>query len=193
MCKKNDEYIKKLTKQYENELLNNPDYSSSWINQAAKIMAEFDKDEAFLKPFNTEQLDVIYDALKYINNNGSGYIDINDIANPAFNATQMSLVLTGYIRDIPIEILAKFISPNIPYAKSNYLVQAYIDGFNMTDYINYDHEQIYEIYAGFMNKVDFKLYDKSYISAKIMGLIRHALEIGAESISYNNKELQFKV
>lgn len=193
MCKKNEENIKKLTKKYENELLINPIYSSSWINQAAKIMAEFDQQESFLKPFNTEQLEVIYDALKFINDNGSKYIDINDIANPAFNETQMRLILTGYIRDIPVEILAKFVGSKIPYAKSNYLIQAYIDGFDMSDYINYSHEQIYEIYAGFINKVDFKLYDKSYIPSKVMGLIRHALEIGAESVSYNNKVLQFKV
>lgn len=193
MCKKNEENIKKLTKKYENELLTNPIYSSSWINQAAKIMAEFDQQESFLKPFNTEQLEVIYDALKFINDNDSRYIDINDIANPAFNATQMRLILTGYIRDIPVEVLAKFVGPRISYAKSNYLIQAYIDGFDMSDYINYSHEQIYEIYAGFINKVDFKLYDKSYIPSKVMGLIRHALEIGVESVSYNNKVLQFKV
>lgn len=169
-------------KKYESMLLANPRYSDKWISIAAKILADFNNiSETSLLDFNADQLEVIYDLERYIKDQ-----ELNDLParalrqefTPEYNATQLRLKLTAYMRDVPPEIINKFIAPEIPYAKSNYLVQAYIDGHDMNWYVNFNHEQIYELYAGLVNGVDINKYDKKYISAEKMGVIRHALEIG---------------
>lgn len=179
-----EQNLEMLTKQIENDLITNPKYSSTWISVAAKLMAEFCLSEDILVDLNTEQLEIIYDLEKYISTHPDYHIlDIVEREYfSKYNATQLRLILTAYMKEVPAEIITKFIAPEIPYAKSNYLIQAYIDGYDMSSYIDFDHEQIYELYAGYVNNVDTSKYDKIDISAEKMGIIRHALELKMDPI-----------
>lgn len=180
--------IKNSVKKYESSLLANPKYSSNWISIAAKILGEFDDvvSLADLTNFDAEQLEVIYDLEKYIRDNLSSFTDsgysLRTRFSSSYNATQLRLILTSYVKNVPTEIIDLFISPDIPYAKSNYLIQAYIDGTDMREYIDFDHEQIYELYAGIINGVNITVYDKKDIPAEKMGVIRHALEVGYTAV-----------
>ena len=180
--------IKNSVKKYESSLLANPKYSSNWISIAAKILGEFDDVVSLtsLTDFDAEQLEVIYDLEKYIRDNLSSFTDsgssLRTRFSSSYNATQLRLILTSYVKNVPTEIIDLFISPDIPYAKSNYLIQAYIDGSDMRDYIDFNHEQIYELYAGIVNGVDITVYNKKDIPAKKMGVIRHALEVGYTAV-----------
>lgn len=180
--------IKNSVKKYESSLLANPKYSSNWISIAAKILGEFDDVVSLtsLTDFDAEQLEVIYDLEKYIRDNLSSFTDsgysLRTRFSSSYNATQLRLILTSYVKNVPTEIIDLFISPDIPYAKSNYLIQAYIDGTDMREYIDFDHEQIYELYAGIINGVNITVYDKKDIPAEKMGVIRHALEVGYTAV-----------
>lgn len=184
--------IKNSVKKYESSLLANPKYSSNWISIAAKILGEFDDVVSLtsLTDFDAEQLEVIYELEKYIRDNLSSFTDsgysLRTRFSSSYNATQLRLILTSYVKNVPTEIIDLFISPDIPYAKSNYLIQAYIDGSDMRDYIDFNHEQIYELYAGIVNGVDITVYNKKDIPAEKMGIIRHALEVGC-TVEYNNE------
>lgn len=164
----------------ESRLLRNPKYSSNWIETAAKILSASTMfTEKDLTNYNAEQLDILNGAIEFnAKADEAARVSIPAIARPELNATQMRLMLAGLQNKVPVEFLNKAITTETPYATSNYLIQGYIDGFNMSKYFKgYDNDQIYEIYAGFRNKVDVTKYDKPGISSDVMGLIRHALEI----------------
>lgn len=167
------------TKIIESMLLKNPTYSSSWIENAAKLIANFGYDESDLTDFCSEQLELIVGAHDFNVKNPDNTVDVTYIANPKLNATQMRLMLAGQQNKISVEKLTELINENIPYAVSNYTVQAAIDGKDMSKYTHdYSPDQVYEIYAGITNGLDVSIYDKSDIDPATMGLIRHALEIG---------------
>ena len=164
----------------ESRLLRNPKYSSAWVETAAKILTSSNTfTEEKLAEFNAEQLEIINAAIEYNEKAAEdARASIMDIANPELNATQMRLILAGQQNKIPIAFLKTVVSKDIPYATSNYIVQAAVDGYDMAKYVKgYNNDQVYEIYAGVHNNVDINVYDKPEINADIMGLVRHALEI----------------
>lgn len=165
------------------KMLRNPKHSSEWINIASEIVADYDFTEEELTPFNTDQLKVILNSAKKY-----GAEKTRNFAKPELNSTQMQIYFAGYDNNLDDEILQQFIKPEIPYNVSDYVVQAWIDGHDMRKYLDYDPEQIYEIFAGFVNGIDVSKYDDKNINAVIMGLIRHALECGFE-VSEDDKSI----
>lgn len=186
---------KEFAKVLESQLIKNPKYSSGWIENASKIIANSDTFiEEELAKFDAEQLDVINAALDYNEKNKDDGVNVDAIANPELNATQMRLMFAGMQNKLSVSLLKKLISKNIPYAVSNYIVQAAIDGQDLSKYISgYEPDQVYEIYAGIHNGVDVSVYDDPHISAGMMGLMRHALELGlSASLDFNTSVLTIK-
>lgn len=169
-------------KKVETELLRNPKYSSQWITSAAELIANYDYGREYLERYSADQLESILKAEKY--NSSNKKIDIIVMLNPLLNSTQMELIYAALCNDVPIDIITKAINKDIPYSVSNYVVQAWLDGADMIKYIDYDPDQVYEIYAGIHNGVDINKYDNKLISAELMGIIRHALECNFNAI-YN--------
>ena len=180
----------------ETILLNKPEYDSNWIKFATELIDEYDYYEKFLVPYSANQLEIILKAEKYnkAKSETEKSIDITSLLYANLNATQMELRFTALKFGVPTEDVIKMINKSIPYATSNYIVQAYLDGKGdelnkYIDYnnIKYDTDQIYEIYAGLHNNVDISIYADPDISAETMGIIRHALEVGVESVKYNKE------
>ena len=80
--------------------------------------------------------------------------------NPELNATQMQLILIGYEKGIISKHMELFFNPNIPFSTSNYIIQALAEGYNdMINYIDFDSDQIYEIYAAHKDNVNYETYN----------------------------------
>lgn len=167
-------------KALETRLLENPKYGSTWIELAVKILTGSNMlSEAKLAEFDAEQLDIINAAIEYNKKNEDKPIDITVLCDSKLNATQMKLIFAGQQNGIPDEALKTIVNAETPYATSNYVLQALIDGYDMIKYLKgYDHDQVYEIYAGLHNKIDVSSYDDPSIDATTMGIIRHGLEVG---------------
>ena len=124
--------------------------------------------------------------------------DKNDIINTLFgykdlNATQMRLYWIGLKNGLNNNIMVRFLNSNIPYAKSNYAIQAICEGFTgITEYLNdFNANQIAEIYAGMKDGVDYKIYAKPEYSAELMNLIRHAMVTGINvTLTFGNSSIE---
>lgn len=168
----------KSKKTITTELLRNPKYSSSWIDAASDILASEKNtfDIKKLEEFNGEQLAMIKDAIE-----GDIVSDINKLAVKELNATQMQMYIIGIQKGIPEEKMDIFLNPNIPYAKSNYILNAMVEGnYDLINYISFSPDQIFEIYAGYKDSVDYKSYANESITSENMALIRHALKFGKD-------------
>ena len=89
--------------------------------------------------------------------------------------------------------MVRFLNSNIPYAKSNYAIQAICEGFTgITEYLNdFNANQIAEIYAGMKDGVDYKIYAKPEYSAELMNLIRHAMVTGINvTLTFGNSSIE---
>lgn len=187
--------VSESRKACEAKLLMNPKYDSDWVQNAAKLMDEYDCKVGTLEHFNAAQLDVIYDAKEFFNDMKDKKYSLTDIIDERLNATQMQLMFAGWRNDIPRKILLRFVSPDIPYEFSNYALQAYLEGNDMSPYINkgFDRDQFYEIFCGLHNKVDVSVYAIPTIPAKVMGLMRHGLEIGYDAAKYDDSNYCVKI
>ena len=168
-------------------LVNNPYLSSKWIACAKDLVinSKYNIDDLLYK-YNTEQLEI----LKKITNDEkyNSIVHISDIEErnkfiletfySGLNATQMELLYTAVINGLDFNKACSIVKPDIPYVKLNYILQAMIDGYDLTEYIDYETDQLYEIFAATQTKVDYKIYANKNITAEKMGIIRHALELG---------------
>ena len=179
----NQNQISPQEQAYQLSLINNPKYDSDWVAEAAKILSNEDNPltEGELAELNALQLSVINEILA----SDKSTEDKNDIINTLFgykdlNATQMRLYWIGLKNGLNNNIMVRFLNSNIPYAKSNYAIQAICEGFTgITEYLNdFNANQIAEIYAGMKDGVDYKIYAKPEYSAELMNLIRHAMVTG---------------
>ena len=138
--------------------------------------------------YNAGQMEVIKQGLFAPENTYDLISEISNRSNSAaafeFNATQLQLlgILIGYIKANPDKDSDKFnvlFDPEIPYAKSNFVIKGIIEGYDdMIDYIDFEPDQIYEIYAGHKDEVNYKEYAHERISDKIMGVMRYAMVNG---------------
>lgn len=175
-------------KELEMKLLDNPKYSSGWIQNATHLMTKCGLTEEELNKFDTEQLQLIVSMFTSAEQNPE--IWIGGFLNPELNATQMQILLTGYSHGLTTEQLQPYFNPEVPYVKSNWAISALAEGFDLTDYIDtYDKDQIYEIYAGKKDGIDISVYDKLDISAEKMAIARHALVLGLKPQFDENKKL----
>lgn len=175
-------------KELELKLLDNPKYSSGWIQNATHLMCKCGFSEAELSKYDTEQLQLIVSVFTSAEQNPEIWID--GFLNPELNATQMQILLTGYSHNLTTEQLKPYFDPSIPYAKSNWAIAALAEGFDISEYIeDYDKDQIYEIYAGKKDGIDVTVYDKVDIPAEKMSLAHHALVLGLKPQFDENKKL----
>ena len=188
----NQNQISPQEQAYQLSLINNPKYDSDWVAEAAKILSNEDNPltEGELAELNALQLSVINEILA----SDKSTEDKNDIINTLFgykdlNATQMRLYWNGLNNNI----MVRFLNSNIPYAKSNYAIQAICEGFTgITEYLNdFNANQIAEIYAGMKDGVDYKIYAKPEYSAELMNLIRHAMVTGINvTLTFGNSSIE---
>lgn len=175
-------------KELELKLLDNPAYSSGWIDNAVHLMCKCGLTESILSQFDTEQLQLIVSMFTSAEQNHEIWID--GFLNSALNATQMQILLTGYSHGLTTEQLKPYFNPEIPYVKSNWAIAALSEGFDISEYINdYDKDQVYEIYAGKKEGIDISIYDKVDIPAELMAIARHALVLGLKPQFDENKKL----
>ena len=180
----NQNQISPQEQAYQLSLINNPKYDSDWVAEAAKILSNEDNPltEGELAELNALQLSVINEILA----SDKSTEDKNDIINTLFgykdlNATQMRLYWIGISRGLTENIMERFLNPSIQYAKSNYVIQALIDGYTgITEYMDYSAAQIAEIYAGMKDDIDYKKYTNIEYSADFMNFIRHGLCLGID-------------
>ena len=192
----NQNQISPQEQAYQLSLINNPKYDSDWVAEAAKILSNEDNPltEGELAELNALQLSVINEILA----SDKSTEDKNDIINTLFgykdlNATQMRLYWIGLKNGLNNNIMVRFLNSNIPYAKSNYAIQAICEGFTgITEYLNdFNANQIAEIYAGMKDGVDYKIYAKPEYSAELMSLIRHAMVTGINvTLTFGNSSIE---
>lgn len=182
-------------------LVNNPYLSSKWIACAKDLVinSKYNIDDLLYK-YNTEQLEI----LKKITNDEkyNSIVHISDIEErnkfiletfySGLNATQMELLYTAVINGLDFNKACSIVKPDIPYIKLNYILQAMIDGYDLTEYIDYETDQLYEIFAGTQTKIDYKIYANKDIPAESMGVIRHALEVGMNVIINTDNTITIK-
>lgn len=182
-------------------LINNPYLSSKWIACAKDLVinSKYNIDDLLYK-YNTEQLEI----LKKITNDEkyNSIVHISDIEErnkfiletfySGLNATQMELLYTAVINGLDFNKACSIVKPDVPYIKLNYILQAMIDGYDLTEYIDYETDQLYEIFAGTQTKIDYKIYANKDISAESMGVIRHALEVGMNVIINTDNTITIK-
>lgn len=173
----------------EMKLLDNPKYSSGWIQNATHLMCKCGLTEEEVSKFDTEQLQLLVSMFTSAQENSEIWID--GFLNPELNATQMQILLTGYSHNLTTEQLKPYFDPKVPYVKSNWAVTAFAEGFDLTSYIeaDYDKDQLYEIYAGKKDGIDVSVYDSKEISAEMMAIARHALVLGLKPQFDENKKL----
>ena len=192
----NQNQISPQEQAYQLSLINNPKYDSDWVAEAAKILSNEDNPltEGELAELNALQLSVINEILA----SDKSTEDKNDIINTLFgykdlNATQMRLYWIGLKNGLNNNIMVRFLNSNIPYAKSNYAIQAICEGFTgITEYLNdFNANQIAEIYAGMKDGVDYKIYAKPEYSAELMNLIRRAMVTGINvTLTFGNSSIE---
>ena len=192
----NQNQISPQEQAYQLSLINNPKYDSDWVAEAAKILSNEDNPltEGELAELNALQLSVINEILA----SDKSTEDKNDIINTLFgykdlNATHMRLYWIGLKNGLNNNIMVRFLNSNIPYAKSNYAIQAICEGFTgITEYLNdFNANQIAEIYAGMKDGVDYKIYAKPEYSAELMNLIRHAMVTGINvTLTFGNSSIE---
>lgn len=182
-------------------LVNNPYLSSKWIACAKDLVinSKYNIDDLLYK-YNTEQLEI----LKKITNDEkyNSIVHISDIEErnkfiletfySGLNATQMELLYTAVINGLDFNKTCSIVKPDVPYVKLNYILQAMIDGYDLTEYIDYETDQLYEIFAGTQTKIDYKIYANKDIPAESMGIIRHALEVGMNVIINTDNTITIK-
>ena len=166
-------------------LSRSPKYDSEWIDIAAELLVNYENNdkinEEVLSKFTASQLRFVRDALNFES------IDFDKFINSGLNATQMQLIIIANQQNIDPELLKPFYDAKIPFSVSNYIIQALSEGYHdMINYINYNAEQVYEIYAAHKENTDYTIFDDIEIDASVMQLARHALVIGSDVRIENN-------
>ena len=175
----------KTKKEVEEVLLENAKYSSEWINIASKLIAAGQLTEELASKYSASQLSVFDDVLNESKDREGVDKLLEIMLNPELNDTQMRVLYIAFQKGVPVETLEIYANPEIPYNKTNYILSAVAeDKVDLSDYIEFSADQIYEIFAGVKDGVDYKQYAKKCISAEDMSLYRHALAIG-RTVEYN--------
>lgn len=171
-------------------LVNNPKYESDWIAEASTILAkELDYlTEDVLAKYPAGKLKVVNEILA----EESVDIDIIMLLESGLNWTQMELYFAGIKNGVSKEDMEIFLNPEISYAKSNFAIQAILEGYtDIVKYIdNYSVDQLVEIYACMKEDIDVDNVLKYVDDPKVINLIRHGINLGY-SASVENGDITF--
>ena len=175
----------------KDELLKNPEYDNEWVESASVLISKYDVSISDIDKFCAAQLQMLVEAFKQCPSDAEWFT--NKLIESNLNTTQMAILIMAKTEDAPDDVIKYYMDrKDIPFSKMNYCVKAEIDGLPIHELINideFDTDQIYEIYAGFMENVNYKSYAKSFISAKVMNTIRTALMNGANEYKLNKDTL----
>ena len=206
-------YYNEAVKQgHINVLLSVPAYDSEWLDKVSSILAyeqipsgteeSFELSFEFLETLDAGQVAVIADSIEHnctVANSGEGnmidLLRVTDGLQGRLNATQMRLIMLGYIKGATKEAIELASDPMLPYAYSNYLIQASIDGFDISEYVKerYSISKIEAIClalsSGITNIGDFITKD---LAAEEISLIATALH-AEEEVSITNDNIVINI
>lgn len=156
--------------------------TSDWIDATAKVFETFKvSDHSILdfKAFTGTQVGMMIELARYLDND----IDKTFVwmQQMPYNDTQLQLILKVLKAGVPIEKLYNLVDPSVPYAVMNYIFAGIVDGYNQLEdpkYLEYDQDQLCEIYSGLKDGIDISLFDNKSIPSEKMAIIRHAITIG---------------
>ena len=178
------------TEMVKDYLLEIPKYDNEWVDAASVLISKYNVSISDIERLCAAQLQMLVEAFKQCSD---AEWFINKLIENKLNTTQMAILIMAKTKDASDDIIKYYINrKDIPFTKMNYCVKAEIDGLPIHELIDineFDADQIYEIYAGFMENIDYKSYAKPYISAKIMNTIRTALMNGANGYKLNKDTL----
>lgn len=188
-------YFGQSVESVASELATNPKYDAGWVDEVSHILSEYEGYyEHDFNIFSAEQVSLIYQALK-LHSDDKEFMDL--LMDRHLNITQMQIVLSAKTKGVKNEWLDKLANGALHYSKGNYISQGMVDGFNMFDIIDpyeYDADQVYEIFAGIKSGVDYKKYLDKDISSELMGIIRHALQLGLDiSVDVRNDDFRLVI
>lgn len=180
----NQEKLTKAQEERKAEIINgltkDPKLSSDYIENFAQlqIIAE---SVGFNKALDCSKLTEaaqIYTLIPLIEKHVT--YPLSELLSGSYNSTQMSLISVAYSNIIgKDEFLKPLLNPEIPYIKLNYIVKGLIEGYmDMINYIDYDADQICEIYAGYADDADVSKYVFKEVSSNLMFLCRAANSMG---------------
>ena len=176
----------------KDELLKNPEYDNEWVESASVLISKYDVSISDIDKFCAAQLQMLVEAFKQCSD---AEWFINKLIESNLNTTQMAILIMAKTQNASDDIVKYYMDrKDIPFTKMNYCVKAEMDGLPIHELINideFDADQIYEIYAGYMENVNYKSYAKSFISAKIMNTIRTALMNGAIECKIDKNSISF--
>ena len=178
------------------KLLANPKFSSEWVKLGTEIIDTYNVPLEAIEDLSVEQLNVAKDIYDYIDGTLSDDDDEDELIaeknakyknilntilyKNKYNATQMQIIFIMCKSEADVELIEVLMDNTIPYGIMDYVGKGIIDGHkDMIKYIKgYSLNQVYEIYAGYVEGVDVSLYADAEIPAEIMGVIRHLLQLG---------------
>ena len=175
-------------------LINDPTLSSEWIENAIKILEEYNDclDYKHLMDFTAKELETALHLASYFFGieDSLDYMRINN-----FNDTQLQVIVSAVDNGVDFEWIKQNMTSNIPYAKMNFILAGIKDGFEEfkdTKYLSYTADQLQEIYSAKKENLDYDIWDDPInISAEVMQICRHAVSIGlkVEGIDTKNNKL----
>ena len=176
----------------KDELLKNPEYDNEWVESASVLMSKYNVSISDIDKFCAAQLQMLVEAFKQCSD---AEWFINKLIKSNLNTTQMAILIMAKTQNASDDVIKYYMDrKDIPFTKMNYCVKAEIDGLPIHELIDineFDADQIYEIYAGFMENIDYKSYAKPYISAKNMNTIKTGLMNGAIDYSIDKNSITF--
>ena len=176
-------------------LHNHPEYDDEWIYWAAPILSRYYSISlSDLTQLNSSQVKSLWDALLWFPND-EFIIDI--LLTRGLNSTQMKMITLAYKDGLSRDQIDFLARKEIPYMKLNYIIKALLDGFDMIKILDinaFKYDQIYEIYAGFKDKIDYSIYMDPEMDSNAMKAVRLSLNQGFpvkitnDSVIINEKE-----
>ena len=178
------------------KLLANPKFSSEWVKLGTEIIDTYNVPLEAIEDLSVEQLNVAKDIYDYIDGTLSDDDDEDELIaeknakyknilntilyKNKYNATQMQIIFIMCKSEADVELIESLMDNTIPYGIMDYVGKGIIDGHkDMIKYIKgYSLNQVYEIYAGYVEGVDVSSYADVETPAEIMGVIRHLLQLG---------------
>lgn len=179
----------------EDFLHNSPEYDDEWIFWAAPILNRYYSISlSDLTNLNALQIKALWDALLWFPDD-EFIVDI--LLTRGLNSTQMKIITLAYKDGLSRDQIDLLARKEIPYMKLNYLIKALLDGFDMDSLMDtsaYRYDQIYELYAGFKDRIDYSMYMDPDMDAHAMKAVRLSLKqklpvtITEDSVIVNEKE-----
>ena len=166
---------------FTESLMEVSEYDHAFINEIGEAYRKFDISKQDVANIHfaipTEIISLFYKV---------EFEDPNFVLNCDYNQTQIQIIHQSLSDDITLEWIEKHLPATVPYRKMEWVLVAISNGHSyFKDNIDtlvkdYDHDQLYELYAGAESKIDFIVYANPKIDARLMRAMRYCMEQGLE-------------